>query len=796
VLRAILLALLPVLPLLAASEQARDLAAAVKGLELDPDASYRVNDLRFSREDLSIYLNHGILIFAKPVHGARPGAVFDASSDTGDAEILVLPPNRAERLSLARFTGAPNLDTHFRTAVLLFSDGTADELLREMRRNLLDEEPRKEPEIGAEIAARMAPSLRRIYADYSVRIVHDLLSPPPPNRGFLLVATGGAQIGPFNAFYEPEPDAHITVGQAVERDGHGFFNVWTSFPAQSARKATNPSTTPFSVSKFTIDATIGRDLEMTVTSRLAFDSTQAAGRVVPLFISPRMKVTSAELDGEPAEVLQDEANVPETSFGSRSSEFLVIPSHPLSPGRHELAVHHAGRVIAETAEHIFFVGARGVWYPQFGDGQADFDITYRYPKQLGVVTTGDIVENRVEGDLRVTRAVTSAPVRFAGFNLGDYARVKITRGPYTIELCANRHSMGTPAPPPSLVMPRVGPRSLQSPIPLSAEIPAGGEAKDRLESLAFQTAATFSFMAAILGPPHIRTMTVSPIPGTFGQGFPGLIYLSTLAYLDPAQRPPEIRTRYNETFFSDLLEAHEIAHQWWGNLVVPASPQDDWMMESLANYTALLYLEKRKGRVAVDTVLADYKEHLLQQDARGRSVESTGPIIWGTRLQTSDAPEGWRVITYEKGSWIIHMLRQQLGDERFHAMLRAACERFKSSPLSTEQFRSLASEFMPAGAPDASLESFFENWVYGTGIPKLKLTYSTRGGKLTGTLSQSGVDDDFTAWFPISIQDGNRTHTQWVQTGGDPSSFSETVRQTGALAELPAGWLYTTAPEP
>jgi hypothetical protein len=116
--------------------------------------------------------------------------------------------------------------------------------------------------------------------------------------------------------------------------------------------------------------------------------------------------------------------------------------------------------------------------------------------------------------------------------------------------------------------------------------------------------------------------------------------------------------------------------------------------------------------------------------------------------------------------------------------------------LSTEQFRSLASEFMPAGAPDASLESFFENWVYGTGIPKLKLTYSTRGGKLTGTLSQSGVDDDFTAWFPISIQDGNRTHTQWVQTGGDPSSFSETVRQTGALAELPAGWLYTTAPEP
>lgn len=792
-LRSAILAVLSLLPLFAAGEQARDLAAAVSSLELDPDACYRVNDLRFTREDLSVYFNHGYLIFAKPVHGIRPGAVFDAESDTGDAEVLVLPPNRAERLSMTRFTGAPNLDTHFRSALLIFSDATAGELLREMQKDLVDEAPRKDPEMGVKLAAAMSASLRRVYMSYEVRIVHDMLSPPGPKGGFLVLAMAGSRFGVFDALYEPSPDARVIVGQPAERNGHGFFNIWTSFPARSARETAVAPVPPLHVSKFTIDAAISANLSMSVTSRLSFEANREVGGAISVFISPEMHVSGAVLDGEPAEVLQSNAALPNTPLGSHEVEFLVVPPHPVSAGKHELEIRHEGRVIAETADHIYFVGARGVWYPQFGDEQADFDITYRYPKRLEVVTTGDVVENRVDGDSRITRAVTAAPIRFAGFNLGDYARVKVTRGPYTIELCANRNTLPPPSlpPPQSLIHPPVPP--LAPSMHVSDTAP-NGEAKDRLETLAFNTAAAFSFMANMLGPPHIRSMTVSPIPGTFGQGFPGLIYLSTLAYLDPSQRPAELRTRYNDTFFSEILEAHEIAHQWWGNLVVPAAPQDDWLMESLANYSALLYLEKRKGPEAVAAVLEDYKQHLLTQDARGRTVESTGPIIWGIRLQTSDAPEGWRVITYEKGSWIIHMLRQQLGDERFLAFLREACERYKSEPLGTEQFRALAGKFMPSGAPDASLENFFENWVYGTGIPALRLTYTVQGTKLTGSLTQVGVGSEFTAWVPVSIRDGSRARIKWVQTGSDASTFTETVKQPSSRAELPESWLYTVAP--
>ena len=92
-------------------------------------------------------------------------------------------------------------------------------------------------------------------------------------------------------------------------------------------------------------------------------------------------------------------------------------------------------------------------------------------------------------------------------------------------------------------------------------------------------------------------------------------------------------------------------------------------MEALANYSALLYLERRRGVKALDSVLDGYRKRLLAEATEGRTRESMGPIIWGTRLVSSQAPDAWQAIVYEKGSWIMHMLRRRLGDDRFFAVL-------------------------------------------------------------------------------------------------------------------------------
>ncbi len=123
------------------------------------------------------------------------------------------------------------------------------------------------------------------------------------------------------------------------------------------------------------------------------------------------------------------------------------------------------------------------------------------------------------------------------------------------------------------------------------------------------------------------------------------------------------------------------------------------------------------------------------------------------------APDAWRTVTYEKGTWIIHMLRRRLGDEKFLSLLRDICSHYHS--ISTEQFRELAQKYAPA-APDQDLKVFFDNWVYGTGIPAVKLSYSWRAMKLSGTLAQRDVDDSFAAFVPVEVQTGTKSSVYWL----------------------------------
>jgi hypothetical protein len=87
--------------------------------------------------------------------------------------------------------------------------------------------------------------------------------------------------------------------------------------------------------------------------------------------------------------------------------------------------------------------------------------------------------------------------------------------------------------------------------------------------------------------------------------------------------------------------------------------------------------------------------------------------------------------------------------------------------------------------PDQKLEAFFDQWVWGTGIPALKLTTSVKGGvNVTGTLSQSGVDDDFSADFPVEVFTRGKTITKWVRSSSEPVAFSVAVNASPQKVDL------------
>jgi aminopeptidase N len=123
------------------------------------------------------------------------------------------------------------------------------------------------------------------------------------------------------------------------------------------------------------------------------------------------------------------------------------------------------------------------------------------------------------------------------------------------------------------------------------------------------------------------------------------------------------------------------------------------------------------------------------------------------------------------------MLRRRLGDERFFSMLNELLKKYDHQDISTENFREFAAAYLPPKDDDPKLEAFFDQWVYGTGIPNLKLATALKGKapafKLVGTITQTDVDEEFSALVPVEIQVARgKTITQWVRTSSTPVTFT------------------------
>jgi Peptidase family M1 domain len=776
---------------------AADLAREIARAGLDPQECYRVRDLTLTKEDLRLYFTEGYIIFGKPIGDAPVSAVFVTTIQGGDAEILALPPNKSERQSLASYTASPNLNEHFKVAVLLFTDQTHRDLMAQIRENPAN---KKSPEMGLALAPEWTSVTRNLTASFESRLVLDLLSGPRASQAFCFVAIGGAQLGNFDAIYDSRARQQITIGKIGYHDNRTFFDVWTAFESRSVRNRTRAAPAPeFELNDYRVDATLlPPDLRLQVVTKVRIKPTSGSGRVFPFDLSRQMRVSSASVDGQPAEVFEPESMRSNLVQGQGNDLLLLIPPQPLTPGReYQFEFHHEGAVIAEVGNKVYAVGSRANWYPNRGLQFARFDLTFHYPKELDLVATGELVSDSVEGESRTTRRRATTPIRMAGFNLGMYERTKIVRGAETVELCSNRNLERALAPRPAepvQIAPPANPRRRpwQPPaLSLPPEPAQTANPATRLNELAGDIASAFEFMAARFGPPPLSTLTVSPVPGAFGQGFSGLIYLSTLSYLGPNHKTIAGLRDSQQLFFSEMLYAHETAHQWWGNVVASAGYQHDWVLESLANYSALLYLEKHKGGRAVDSVLNGYRGNLLANQ-NGRTVESAGPIALGVRLLSSQNPEAWRTIVYEKGTWIMHMLRRRMGDEQFLAFLAELRRRFEWKSVDTEAFRLLAAGFLPPKSPDPKLEAFFDQWVYSSGIPTLHMKYSLAGKapalKLTVTVEQSGVDDEFSVAVPVEIQFGKtKPLTRLVRTSSEPAVFTIALRQSPTKVVLDPG---------
>jgi aminopeptidase N len=284
-----------------------------------------------------------------------------------------------------------------------------------------------------------------------------------------------------------------------------------------------------------------------------------------------------------------------------------------------------------------------------------------------------------------------------------------------------------------------------------------------LEPIAENAAEAIQYYEKQFGAFPYPRVAISQIPGNFGQGWPELVYLPTLSFLPEAERSAMGFTKTEDDLLTRSALAHEIAHQWWGNLVGWKTYHDQWLSEGLASYAAVLWLAQEKdGERKSRQLLQIFKRDLLRKTQAGNTIESGGPIWLGERLSNSLDPDGYMNIVYKKACWILHMLRDLMtdargSDERFARMLHDFLAAHRNEEVSTEDFVRHAEKYMTRSMDlehDGRLEWFFDEWVYSTGIPTYHLTSKTRrlGPEkflVQGTIEQAGVPSDFEMLVPV-----------------------------------------------
>ena len=395
--------------------------------------------------------------------------------------------------------------------MFLFSDGTGEQLLAEIRAGA----PKQAQEMGLLLAEKWNSIVKNLSGSLEIRLVQDHLSPPSAREGFFYATVSGKTLGNFDLTFEPRTREQITVGQLARRDNRDYFDVWTSFLARPWRTQGRPLfADAVSVTDVRIEATLQPSLHMNAVTRMTVVPAKSVGTALAFDISHRMKVTAAKVDGEPAEVFMRDSLRANALRGNDNEMFLVVSPRPLEPGKpHDIEFTHEGEVILSSGNGVYFVGSRGNWYPNRGNGFARYELSFRYPKALNLVTTGDFVDEEADGDWRVTRRKISSPIRFAGFNLGQYEKASVTRGGTTVEVYANRKVEPALQPRQQDVVvltppwQRAGrrPPDLQ---PFGGLPPPPPNPTARLQELASEIASAMEFMTASFGPPPLKTLTV------------------------------------------------------------------------------------------------------------------------------------------------------------------------------------------------------------------------------------------------------------------------------------------------
>lgn len=228
-------------------------------------------------------------------------------------------------------------------------------------------------------------------------------------------------------------------------------------------------------------------------------------------------------------------------------------------------------------------------------------------------------------------------------------------------------------------------------------------------------------------------------------------------------------------YFGEMVVAHELGHQWWGDMVTCADFHHVWLNEGFATYCEALWAYTNGG-------WDSYRQDLAYNKYFGPGTIYVPDLNDWNRIFDSN-------LSYNKPSWVLHMLRHVMGDDNFFTALRTYYNQYKYSVATTEQFRDLCESVC-----GQDLDYFFQEWIYGEYYPSYKYNYSVTpsggGYDVSLNLQQTQSWQIFRMPVDVTITTANSTQTFVVDNSlaSQDYQFHVTEEPTAVLVDKD-GWI-------
>ncbi|HUT04764.1 MAG TPA: M1 family aminopeptidase [bacterium] len=454
---------------------------------------------------------------------------------------------------------------------------------------------------------------------------------------------------------------------------------------------------------------------------------------------------------------------------------LVYP--PLALGqRVKFTAEYEGPVCARLFTSSAYTSGNTGWAPSYGYFQCTpCAIVMGVPTPHTSVSVGAVEERWTEGNRNFSRWVSDECIRMIGFVYSNYSvrEVEVTKPngePLNISLYyypkmryyislsdfdsfAERQRYAEDDDPrrrskKDMTRIRMQERRTMAPDSIVTEFES---------ILRFQQALYTSL-------PYRKIAAVQlPVFSGYGQGFPTMLTLDGTSFFSAGDAAlHEMHPgRWGAEFWS-----HESGHQYWGHVIMWANPRDQWWSEAFTEQQCAMYMQASRSDTDYMSKLNDWRRVALIMNAKGEEAPMT---LGGSRLTRL----AWYGLFYCKGPYFVHMIRQMIGDKAFMSYERNLVKSLYWKRATTSDFvnvleQTIGKDNMLALFGKDNMQWFFDQWIYGTGIPSYEYGYKISGN--TAKIRIKHIDVQFRVRIPIWVYDksGEKYAIPILLTGEKP----------------------------